>query len=774
MMIQRLYILLLLVSGLILTVACSEGGQQSDGDLDAEMEEASDFPIDEIDLTQYVDPLIGSKGAGNVIPGALLPHGMLKLSPDTNAEAGSIDGYEYSHNKIDGFSHTHLEGPGGGSMGYSQILLMPGVGEIKIDKEDYASGYSHETEEASPGYYAVDLSDSSVRVELTAGARAGIHRYTFPASVKSHVLLDLGYSRGDSLGGLVEFVDGSTIRGFGEYDVHPMVSMLLNSDEASVGRSKVYFHAEFSKPTESHGTWKKGAEPEMTADSALEEGSRIGAWVQFETEADEQVEVRIGISFIDAEQAKKNLKKDIGDADFGKIRERARRTWNSLLNRIQVEGGSEADRSIFYTALYHSLIQPSNYTEAGGSFFSAADGLGEVGTATDWQYFTDDWCMWDTFRTSHPLGTLIEPEIRSDIISSMLHWYQQGGWLPKCSWHATGYSRVMIANPAVSIIADAYVKGLDDFDVELAYQAARKSLMEDNENMGSSFMCGYFNLGVPDFYIDQGYVPSECDPSQSVSMTLEYAYNDWCLARMAAGLGKTEDEDYFMKRSQNFRKHWNPEHGFMQGKKEDGSWVEPFDPESMEDFNDFCEASSWIYSWFVPHAVDDMLELMGGSGPFEDRLDDYFETGKHDVTNQPGFHVPYLYNWTGAPHKTQSRIRSLLDDHFDTSEGGLPGNDDSGSMSAWYILNAIGLYPVAPGDAVYQISTPIFDRVVIQLHPEFYQGESFTIETEGLDSGGIYIQSLELNGKTLNKLQITHQEITTGGTLKLKVGKQAP
>ena len=443
------------------------------------------------DLAAYVDPMIGTQGSGNVVPGALVPHGMVRLSPDTNAGAGSIDAYEYNNDKIEGFSHTHMQGPGGSVNGYSHILFIPFTGPLKTRVEDYASSFSHDTEEASPGFYAVTLDDWGVRAELTATAHAGYHRYTFPASDQARVLIDLGHSRGDSRGGQVEIVDDRIIQGYGVYNVHPLIDLLLSTDEIVVGRSTVYFHAVFNKPFLSHGTWKKtGGTTVVSDDSTAESGPWIGAWANFTTQPGEAVEVTVGISLVGVEQARRNLEAEMLGKSFDEVHREARSAWNCYLNRIRVEGGSEADKTIFYTALYHTLFQPADYTESGGVFFSGADGQGAIFEWEGRRFYSDDWCAWDTFRTSRPLATIVEPETVNDVVASYLHLYQQGGWLPKCTWHATSYSRVMIGNHAVSIIADAFTKGFDGYDLETAWAALYKSATEDNAEEFSNGLCG--------------------------------------------------------------------------------------------------------------------------------------------------------------------------------------------------------------------------------------------------------------------------------------------
>ena len=723
------------------------------------------------DLAAFVDPMIGTKGSGNSVPAALVPHGMVKLGPDTNATANSVDAYRYEDGKIEGFTHTHLQGPGGSFNGYSQLLVAPTVGPLKTQKLDYASAFTHSTEEASPGYYAVTLDDYKVRAELTATAHAGFHRYTFPASTEARILLDLGHSLGESWDGKVEVVDNRTMEGHGTYLVHPALYVTLMSDGKVTSLSRVYFHARFGKPFSSHGTWKTvNNKVEVSKGSKDASGAKIGAWAGYTTAANEIIEVQVGVSMVSAAQAKRNLEAEVGTRTFDAVAAAARAAWNCRLNRIQVEGGTEDEKTVFYTALYHTLMAPADYSEAGGVFYSAADSKGAVSTWVTRRFFTDDWCAWDTFRTSRPLATIVEPETVDDVVASYLHLYKQGGWLPKCTWHASGYSRVMIGNHAVSIIADAMVKGFDGFDPNTAWAAVEKSATTDNKYGSVDGACGYFNLGVPPDYLKLGYVSHDCDLWQSASMTLEYAYNDWCIAQMARHLGKTAQHSAYLARAGNYAKHFNPTKGFMQGRRRDGSWVEPFDPASTADINDFCEASSWIYTWFVPHDVPGLIALLGGAKAFEAKLDQFFAGGHFEISNEPSFHIPFLYNRAGAPAKTQARVRAVLNKDFSKGPDGLPGNDDAGATSAWYVLAAMGLYPMAPGDGLYDVTSPLFSRVTIHLNPAFHQGETFVVEAPASGAKDLYIKSATLNGAALKTPLIRHREIASGGKLVLELG----
>ena len=731
-------------------------------------------PGDE-DLAAYVDPMIGTDGSGNSIPGALVPHGMVRVSPDTLNDGGAVDAYEYDNEQIEGFTHTHWQGPGGGLNGNSHVLLLPFSGPRKDGAEAFASAFSHGTEEASPGYYAVTLDDYGVRVEVTATGFAGVHRYTFAGNDDAAVLLDLGHSLGDSLDGSLEFVGDRTIRGFGTYHLHPALELIFNQDGGTLGHRTLYFHAEFSEPFASHATFQRDRDDiEYTDGADSESGAWIGAQVSFDLPSGGPVEVRIGLSNISTEQAQLNLGAQVGDRTFEQVRDEARAAWNCHLNRVEVEGGTADERVSFYTALYHSLMQPADHTEEGRVFYSAADEVGAVFDDRSYHFYTDDWCAWDTFRTSRPLATLLEPATVDDVVASYLHLYEQGGWLPKCTWQAGGYSRVMIGNHGVSIVADAMDKGFSGFDTQLAWDALVNAANEDNAEEFSQGLCGYANLGTPAEYIELGYVPHECDTSQSVSMTLEYAYNDWCTARVAAALGLADEESTYLQRADNYANHWDTSTGFMRGRMRDGSWVDPFDPDDDSDFNDFCEADSWIYTWYVPHDVPALIDLMGGDDAFVARLDQFFADDHFEVSNEPSFHVPYLYNYAGAPHRTQEVVRETLHAEFSAQPDGLPGNDDAGATSAWYALAAMGLYPVAPGDGIYQLNTPLFERITLHLDPRVYDGGVFVIEAPGVGDAAPYIQAASLDGEELTVMSVHHDQIVSGGTLAIQVAADPP
>jgi predicted alpha-1,2-mannosidase len=717
------------------------------------------------DLVRYVDPFVGSLGSGNVIPGALVPHGMVRASPDSAVEGGSIDAYEYGSDRIEGFTHLHLEGPGGSLNGYNSIRVMPVGGAL--DLADFSSAYSHDEEEAEPGYYAVTLADTGVRVELTATSHAAMHRYTFPEG-EAGLVLDLMSSNGTTKGMSVEFVGDRVIRGRASFNVHPGLNAILVGSAPGTADVSVYYYIELSEPFASSGVWRATDPPTLEEGARREEGYGLGAYGSFARPSDGVIEARIGISLVDAIHAEANMRGELEDRGFDEVRARASEAWNQRLNRIQIEAGDET-LTAFYTALYHSLFQPADYTEAEGWFVVSTSGSPVVKDGGGRPFYTDDWCMWDTFRTLHPLGTIVEPEIRGDVVRSMLVMYEEGGWLPKCTWNAQGYSRVMTANNAIPIIVDAWAKGLRDFDEMLAFEAMAKNSREEIEGFEDGG-CGYFGLGTPAEYETLGYFGYECDPHQAASMTLEYAYTDHLMALYAAGMGLGADEAEFAARSRNFENQWDDETGFMRPRMRDGSWMDPFDPAATNDANGFVEASAWIFSFFVPHDVPALIALHGGEAPFLDRLDAFYDDGHFDAANQPSFHIAWLYDRAGAPARTQARVAEIAGEEFDITPNGLPGNDDAGSMSALLVLATLGIYPIAPGVPEYDLSTPLLDRAVIHLNPAHYDGGTFSIEVTRSDPADVYIQSAELNGAPLETPRLTHEQIVAGGTLRYVVG----
>lgn len=747
----------LFTSCCLMVWACSVA--QGDGSSADVIEDTADvYPS----VAKWVNTLIGTKGPGNAVPGPCVPHGMVKLSPDTDDGPGTVEGYEYDNARIEGFSHTHLEGPGGSNNGYSQVLVTAIVGPVKTSSAEYASRFDHSTEVARAGYYSVILEDYDVLVELTATRLCGVHRYTFPVSKEAHIIFDPSHVRGEHQEASVEFVGSDAIQGYSMHTVSPLIAAAVGDyAPGTTGTSKAYFYARLSRPFNEAGTWKGG---EIHPGAVLEKGRNVGAYATFSTSKGESIEVRVGLSFISEEQARKNLEAECATRTFEEIRDEAEDSWNRLLSRIEIEGADDVAKTVFYTALYRVFMQPADYTED-GRFFCGSDGYGKVLEAKGFRYYTDDWCHWDTFRTTHPLIALLEPEVKSHMIRSLVVMYEQGGWIPKCPWNATGDARNMTGNPQFSIIADAYMKGYRAFDADKAWEGMYKGSMQDSENILQEGGCGYLGQGTPKDYVELGFVSHECDTGQSASMTLEYAYADACVARFAELTGRKNDAEFFMKRSGNWRNVFDLDIGLARPKHRDGSWVEPFNPLLWG--GGFTEATAWQYTWHVQHDLCGLAKAMGGPDKAIERLTEFFSKGYYAADNEPDFHAPFLFNVWGDPTKTQAIVADLRERHFGPEPDDLPGNDDAGATSGWYVFAAIGLYPIAPGfDTWYWITSPAFDKVTLHLE----NNRTFVIESLGASTGKKYIQSATLNDKPLEMPRISHEDIVAGGRLVLEMG----
>ena len=638
---------------------------------------------------------------------------------------------------------------------------LPQIGELEVHSNKAAAHFAHTSEIARPGYYQVTLDESDIVVELTATAHAGFHRYTFPSCNGNRVLIDAGHTRGNSLDGEVVVVDAHTVEGYGVSQVYPLIAFGLGNTAPNTGVSKAYFSVRFERRFESFGTWSD----EGAVDGQRQvSGPRVGAYLEFDHRAGRSVEAQVGISFIDVAHARQNRELEIGEDSFEEVRDAAVKQWNEHLDRIEVEGGTSEQQRLLSTALYHALMQPADYTEAGGAFVGGtADGT--VLSPGGHHFYADDWCAWDTGRTTYPLLTLLDPEVVPDMVQSYVTWYEQAGWISKCTWHARGDSRVMTGNFPFCSIADAYAKGLRGFDVDKAFEAMLKGSLQDEPNPLEGSLCGYFNRGTPPDYVKLGYVPKECDPLQAASMTLEYAYNDWCVAQVAQGLGHAGDASMLLQRSSNWKNIWNPAHGFPQLKTRDGQFVEPFDPTSSDGFT---EADAWKYLWSVPQDLCGLVSAVGGAAAFSAKLDELFNAGHFDIGNEPDFHAPYLYDFVGAPAKTAERVRALVKTSFSLGPDGLPGNDDAGATSAWLAFALIGLYPVTPGSGSYLLGSPHFDRVT--LHVDRAKGIDFVIEAQDAAAEHPYIQSATLDGAALAVPRVEHADIVKGGKLVLLMG----
>src|ERR1051326_6943806 len=710
------------------------------------------FAQQQQDLTRYVDPFIGTGGHGHTFPGATRPFGMVQLSPDTRLTGwDGCSGYHYSDSIIYGFPYTTLFRSG--ISDYGDILLMPTVGEAFLNAlnkgspdKGYASRFQHANEKASPGFYSVTLDDDDVFVELTATARAGLQRYTFPATNEANIILDLTH-RDEVLDSGLRITGDNTIVGW----------------RRSKGWAKdqiVYFAIEFSQMMSSYGI---AVDDKLVPNLREAHGKNIKAYFRFDTRRVRQVLVRVGISAVDTNGAWLNLASELNHKSFDTVKAEATAEWNAQLNKIAVSGGTEAQLTTFYTALYHALLTPNLFIDVAGRYRGRDFEIHKANDFTNYTVFS----LWDTFRAAHPLYALIDQKRTRDFIKTFLAQYEQGGRLPV--WElAANETDTMIGYHAVSVIADAVAKGIiSGYDLNTAFEAMKHSA-ELRQQRGLAA------------YIDQGFIGTE-DDRESVSKVLEYAYDDWCIAQVAKKLGWTADYARYSARAQSYKNVFDRTTGFMRARS-DGNWVEPFDPREVTFA--FTEANSWQYTFFAPQDISGLMALMGGHAQFARKLDQLFTaesrtTGRDqaDITgvigqyahgNEPSHHMAYLYDYAGQPWKTQARIRQIMDQFYKPEPDGLIGNEDCGQMSAWFVLSAAGFYPVTPGSNVYAIGSPLFPEVRFNLENR----NSFVVRAVNVSERNVYIQSATLNGKAYNKSFLLHDDLMAGGGLVLMMGPQ--
>ncbi len=700
----------------------------------------------------HVDPFIGTGGFGHTYPGACLPFGMVQLSPDTRTSGWeNCSGYHASNPTIIGFSHTHLSGTG--AMDLGDVLFMPTTGPVQTEAGEesdpstgYRSAYRHETESAAPGYYSVLLDDYGIRVDVTVSDRVGFHRYVFPRSDEAHVIIDLVHGIGDRVrSSEIEFRSDSEVVGF-------------RRSRGWAADHTVYFAAKFSKPFGSCGTVLEGV---RRPGARRARGKDVKGFVSFSAAENETIFVKVGLSPVSVAGARRNLAVEAPDWDFEGLREKARSRWNEALSCIRLEDDRDEKKAIFYTALYHTMLCPNLYTDVDGRYRGAD---GRVHRSKDGPVYTT-FSLWDTFRAEHPLYTIISPDRDAAFIRSLVSKYEEGGYLPIWELHANE-TNCMIGYHSVPVIVDAYVKGIRAFDVAKAYEAMKKSAERNHRGLEP--------------YRRFGYIPSNKE-NESVSKTLEYAYDDWCISEMARLLGREDDRAEFVRRAKSYANLYDAATGFMRGKK-DGNWVSPFDPNEVTAA--YTEATAWQYRFFVPHDLDSLIAFTGGDGRFTERLDSVFTAspelhgrdqpdisgliGQYAHGNEPSHHMAYLYNYAGAPWKTQERVHEIATTLYTTGREGLCGNEDCGQMSAWYVLSAMGFYPVCPGRAEYAIGVPVIGKAVIDVGG----GKTFSISTKGLSENNRYIQRAWLNGAPYTKSYLSHADIMRGGELVFEMGER--
>ena len=724
-------------------------------------------------VIQYVDPFIGTDFHGHTFPGATVPFSMVQLSPDTRTLGwDACAGYHFSDSSILGFSHTHLSGTGIGD--YGDILFMPFTGEVSLDpgKADqidsgYRSRFDHNTEIASPGYYQVTLEDYQVGVELTATTRTGFHRYTYPGSEKAGILIDLTHTIHGHRNPLHEFkvLNDQEIQG-------------LKVTSGWAKNHYVYFTAKFSKPFRA-GLYLNGELQEGVEEVS---GKNAKAKLEFSTDEGEQILVKVGISSTSYEGSVKNLNQEVNGWDFDLIREEAENAWEGQLARVRIETDDISEKRTFYTALYHCSIFPGIYSDVDGTY-RGMDQQIHHSNNPNYTVFS----LWDTHRALHPLFTILEPEYNQELIRALLRKYEEGGILPM--WElASNYTGTMIGSHAVSVIVDAYMKGQRNFDVEKAMEAVVHSVAYDTiKKISYPSEQAWGNLMPKAKLYEEkyGFIPADLEHS-SVSKALEFAYNYWAIAIMAKDLGREEIASEFFEKSKRYLTYFDRELGFMRGKNLDGNWTEPFHPRfSAHWATPYVEGNAWQWSWYVPHDIPSLIELMGGPDSFGLKLDSLFtitsevlgEEASADISgligqyahgNEPSHHIAYLFNWVDKPWRTQEVVTEILDKFYTDQPDGLCGNEDCGQMSAWYLLNAMGIYPVCPGDPRYSIGLPRFDKIEINLS----NGKVFTILTENRSGANPYVQEVLLNGAKLSEPFIDHADIESGSTLTFVMGSE--
>lgn len=715
--------------------------------------------------TQYINPFIGTGGHGHTFPGPTLPFGMVQLSPDTRLKGwDGCSGYHFSDSIIYGFSHTHLSGTG--CIDYGDVMIMPTVGEVSPNNKEYASPFRKETEKASAGYYSVYLEKPGVLAELTTTLRTGLHKYTFPKSSQSNIILDLTH-RDKLKEGAIQIKNNHEITGY-------------RVSDKWASNQHVYFVIQFSKPFQSSHITDG---PKKLKGNGHLKGRKLKASVQFDTQEGEVILVKVGISAVSLEGARKNLEAEQPGFDFDRVLTDAIRIWNKELGKIEVESDNTNNKRIFYTALYHSMIAPNIFQDVDG-MYRGRDGNNHH---ADHGYHTV-FSLWDTYRALHPLLTIIDRKRTGDFIKTFLLQYDQAGLLP--IWELAGYETFcMIGYHALPVIADAYLKGIDGFDAPKALEAMRNSAETDDRELRKYKLPGKIVVDASFYrykkgmrhYQQHGYIKHGI-MSGSVAKTLEFAYDDWCLAQMAKALDSTEVYETFIQRAANYQNVYDPSTGFMRARKGRG-FIKKFDPFKAS-HSIYCEANAWQYSFSAPQDVSGLIRLAGGKEKYGQFLDSLFNApsqvkgakaftqdisgliGQYAHGNEPSHHIGYLYNYTGHAWKTQSIIRRIMSELYFDKPYGLPGNEDCGQMSAWYVFSALGFYPVCPGSDHYAIGSPLFEKASIHLE----NGQTFTVTAKNNSEQNIYIQSATLNGKPYTKSYLTFADIANGGLLEFQMG----
>ncbi|MCF8259409.1 MAG: GH92 family glycosyl hydrolase [Melioribacteraceae bacterium] len=722
---------------LLLFISCSTGFEES------------------ADPIHFVDPFIGTGGHGHTYPGATAPFGMVQLSPDNPTSGWDwCSGYHYSDSVIVGFSHKHLSGTGIGDL--YDIQFMPGIGAYEIDSSGnvlYQSGFKHKNESASPGFYSVLLDDSNIKVELTATKRAGFQRFTFPQNDSSFIALNLGFRKNwdTPIETNIKIYDDSTLVGY-------------RFSKGWAQNQKVFFAAKFSKPFFKS---KIGKGNNLTGNIGEVSGKDVKGLFYYPTTENEKVLLKVGISSSSIPGALLNLETEIPDWDFESVRLKTQNNWNEELSKIKVSSEDQDSKTIFYSAFYHSMLAPTLFSDVDGNYRGTDDEIHK--TAANDYYTTLS--LWDTFRAAHPLYTITHPKLVGDFVNSTMEFDQQSGLLPVWALEANE-TNTMIGYHAIPVIVDAYFKGLTNIHPKEILEAFERSAMQDEGGIKE----------LKEF----GYIPADLI-NESVSKTLEYAFDDYCIAQLAGAIGENEKAEYYSTRSKSFVNLFDKSTNFMRGKNSDGTWKTPFNPKFASHRDDeYTEGNAWQYTWFVPHDVENLIKLMGGKEKFVGKLDSLFTIdskvegenvspdisgliGQYAHGNEPSHHIAYLYTIAGYPEKTAKLVRQILETQYSSQPDGLSGNEDCGQMSAWYIFSSLGFYPVNPADGKYYFGSPLFNSVELDL----INNKKFRIVANNNGIENVFIERVELNGETIDRNYILHSEIMKGGVLEFYMTKNS-
>lgn len=709
----------------------------------------------ETDYTKFVDPTIGTGAHGHVFVGANVPFGFVQLGPTSIPQTWDwCSGYHISDSTVIGFSHTHLSGTGIGDL--FDITVMPVVGNVTYargEEKDQQSGlwsYSDRTKQVvRPGYYKTFLTRYGVTAEMTATERVGFHKYTFPTSTESGIVFDLqnGGCWDRSTETYIQVINDHTICGY-------------RYSKGWANDQRIFFRAEFSKPFKKFQLIANGKE--IAGNSA--NAPALYGRAEFNTTKDEPIYVKVALSPTSTDNAQRNLQAELPGWDFFATISQAQEKWNKELSRIDVTTSNNVDKRIFYTSLYHTMVAPSVFCDVNGDYYGSDHRMHQGAKFTNYTTFS----LWDTYRAAFPLMTLIHTDRMPDIINTMLHIYKEQKKLPV--WHLMGCETdCMVGNPGIPVVADAILKNIKGFDKNLAFEAIKNSAMLDERGLKE--------------YKKYGYIPCDSGP-ESAAFTMEYAIADWAAAQAAGNLGKTDDYNYFLKRSKAYTYLFDPQTGFMRGKKADGTFNTPFNPfHSAHRADDFCEGNSWQYTWLVPHDVDGLIKCFGSKKKFLQKLDSLFIVsgnlgkeaspdisgliGQYAHGNEPSHHVLYFYTMVGQPWKTAEKVRQVLKTLYTDQPDGISGNEDVGQMSCWYILSAMGFYQVEPAGGRYFFGYPLFNKASMKV-----PGGTFTITAKNSSASNKYIQKVILNGKEYHKSWIDYNDIVNGGTLEFIMGKK--